>query len=247
MVRFKKKIFLFNVKETWFTHLYSFWDIFSVNAYMHVKNAENKSIAAVLDVSHTLELELNQETEVISANFSKQIRQQVKTAENEGTTCYFHKDIDQFVDFFNDFAFKKDTYTINRQRIAALGDSIKLSFSVNNGKVLAAHSYLVDEELGIVRHFHSATKRLDEQYDRNLIGRANKYLTIKSILHFKEMGFKVFDFGGYAKDTEDESLKGINNYKLLFGGKIVPCKDYYSYSYWLLKKTAKLFGLTGKL
>jgi len=51
--------------------------------------------------------------------------------------------------------------------------------------------------------------------DRNLVGRANKYLTVKNILHFKEEGYKTFDFGGYAKDTSDESLKGINNYKLL--------------------------------
>ena len=66
-------------------------------------------------------------------------------------------------------------------------------------------------------------------------------------LYFKEQGFKVFDFGGYAKDTTDESLKGINNYKLLFRGKVVPCDDYYSYGYWLLKKVSKLLDLSGEL
>ena len=128
-----------------------------------------------------------------------------------------------------------------------MGDSVKLSFATNNGEILAAHSYIIDEEVGIVRHLHSATKRLDEQYDRNLIGRANKYLTVKDILYFKEKGFKTFDFGGYAKDTPDESLKGINNYKLLFGGTVVTCIDYYSYNYWLLKRLSKLMGLSGKL
>ncbi|MEO7523658.1 MAG: hypothetical protein ABIT58_06150 [Ferruginibacter sp.] len=198
-------------------------------------------------ISHTLELDLEQSEEVIFSNFSKQIRQQVKIAEKEGTTCYFHERVDEFADFFNEFAAKKDTFTTSKDKILELGDAIKLSFAEKDGQVLAAHSYLVDEEIGIVRHHHSATKRLDENFDRNLIGRANKYLTVRDILYFKEMGFKIFDFGGYAKDTDDESLKGINNYKLLFGGQLVPCINYYSYNYWLLKKVSKLLGLSGKL
>ena len=68
----------------------------------------------------------------------------------------------------------------------------------------------------------------------------------KDIFYFKEKGFKIYDFGGFAKDTNDESLKGINNYKLLFGGKVVPCTDYYSYNYWLLKKIAKIIRAAHK-
>jgi hypothetical protein len=247
MVRYYRKIFFLNVYESWFTYQYKFGDIFTLNVFLHVKNAGNKKIPAILKTTHTLELDLEQDQELIFSNFSKQIRQQIKIAENEGTTCYFHKEIDQFVAFFNDFAVKKNTFTTSKKKITELGDSVKLSFAVNNGQILAAHSYLVDAELGIVRHLHSATKRLDERFDRNLIGRANKYLTVKDIVYFKETGFKIFDFGGYAKDTTDESLKGINNYKLLFGGKLVTCTDYYSYNYWLLKKLSKLLRLTGKL
>ena len=247
MIRFNKKLFIFNIIETWFNYEYSIWNIFKLNVFMNVKNAEHKKITGKLDISHTLELDLEQNTEVIFSNFSKQIRQQVKISENEGTSCYFHQEIEKFADFFNDFAIKKETFTTSKEKILELGDSVKLSFAENNGQILAAHSYLVDKEIGIVRHLHSATKRLDEQFDRNLIGRANKYLTVKDILYFKEQGYKVFDFGGYAKDTEDESLKGINNYKLLFGGKVVPCYNYYSYGYWFLKSLSRALGLSGKL
>lgn len=247
MIRYYRKIFFFNVKETWFTYQFKFVDIFSLNSFLHIKNNCGKKIWAVQKTSHTIELNLEQDKDLILANFSKQIRQQVKIAENEGTICYFHKEIDKFVDFFNDFANKKETFTTSKNKIIELGNLVKLSFALKNGQILAAHSYLLDEEMGIVRHLHSATKRLDEQYDRNLIGRANKFLTVQDILYFKEMGYKVFDFGGYANNTKDESLKGINNYKLLFGGKIVPCIDYYSYNYWLMKKITKLLGLSGKL
>jgi len=247
MIQYYKKVLFFKVKESWFSYQFKWNDLFSLNVFFHIKDKINKKIWGVKENTFTIELDLEQSIDILQANFSKQIRQQIKIAENEGTICYFHTDIDQFVSFFNDFAFKKDTYTTRKEKIIDMGNSIKLSFATNGGQVLAAHSYIIDEEIGIVRHFHSATKRLDEHYDRNLIGRANKYLTVKDILYFKEIGFKIFDFGGYAKDTEDESLKGINNYKLLFGGKVVECIDYYSYSYWLLKKTAKILGIAGKL
>jgi hypothetical protein len=247
MIRYNKKIFIFKVKETWFTYQYRFWDIFSLNVFYHLKNIEGKKIPGVQNNSHTLELDMEQDLDLILSNFSKQIRQQIKIAENEGTNCYFHREIDLFVNFVNDFAHKKQTFTISNNNIIELGNAVKLSFAVNDGKILAAHSYLVDEELGIVRHLHSATKRLDEHSDSNLIGRANKFLTVKDILYFKEQGFKIFDFGGYAKDTSDKSLQGINNYKLLFGGKVVECFDYYSLNYWVLKQISKTLGLSGKL
>jgi hypothetical protein len=244
MIRYYKKFNFLKVCESWFTYKFKFWDIFSLNVFFHIKN-KPKWIPGIRNVSYTLELDLEQDVDIITSNFSKQIRQQIRIAENEGTSCYFHTQVDEFVHFFNDFAIKKDTWTTSKKRIEEMKDNIKLSFAVNNGQILAAHSYLVDKEIGIVRHLHSATKRLDETFDRNLIGRANKYLTVTDILYFKENGFKIFDFGGFAKNTDDESLKGINNYKLLFGGKLVSCINYYSVNLWIMKKVAKIFGASG--
>jgi len=246
MVQYTRRISIFKVNETWFRYQFHFWDIFTLNSFLHIKDYTGK-IPAVKDISHTLELDLEQGIDKIEADFSKQIRQQVKIAKTEGTTCYFHRDIEQYVAFFDEFAQSKGIASTSRNKILELGESLKLSFASNNGQILAAHSYLIDKEMGIVRHYHSATKRLDESVDKNLVGRANKYLTVNDILYFKEKGLKIFDFGGYAKDTEDKSLQGINNYKLLFGGKVVPCLDYYSYLYWTFRKISKLLGLRGKL
>ena len=244
MIRYYKKFTFVKVYESWFTYEFKFWDIFSFNAFFHLKN-KPRWIPAIRNHSYTLELDLEQDVNVITSSFSKQIRQQIKIAENENTVCFFHEQVDEFVDFFNEFALKKDTWTTSKKRIEEMKDNIKLSFATNNGQILAAHSYLVDKEEGIVRHIHSATKRLDENFDRNLIGRANKYLTVTDILYFKENGLKIFDFGGFAKNTQDEGLKGINNYKLLFGGKLVDCINYYSVNLWLMKKVAKIFGASG--
>lgn len=246
MIKYYKSFHFLKVYESWFIYKFRLKDIFTLNVHFHVKNSRH-SIFGIKEISYTLEIDLEKSVEDITANFSKQIRQQSKIAEKEETVCYFHTNIDEFVDFFNDFASKKDTWTTSKKRMIELGGNVKMSFAVNNGQMLAAHSYLIDSELGIVRHLHSATKRLDESYDRNLIGRANKYLTVTDIFYFKQQGFKIFDFGGFAKDTKDESLKGINNYKLLFGGKLVPCFNYFSVNYWLLKNLIAKMGIAGKV
>ena len=247
MIRYYKKFYFLKVYENWFQYKYRLQDVFGLNVYWNIKRQDTRKIPGIKNISHTIELDLEQDVETIYTNFSKQIRQQAKAAENEGITCYFHQQIDEFVDFFNDFAMKKNTDMVSRRRIEEMGADIQLSFAVHNGQVLAAHSYLTDKEAGIVRHHHSATRRLDENTDRNLIGRANKYLTAKNIVLFKEQGFKTFDFGGYAKDTTNESLKGINNYKLLFGGRVTDSVNYFSFNYWLMKKISKLLGMGGKV
>ena len=191
MIRYYKKFYFLKVYENWFSYNFRFWDVFSLNVFFHIKNQVG-FIPGIKSNSYTLELDLTQETNAIFSDFSKQIRQQVKIAENEGIECIFHSEIDTFVDFFNEFAQKKDTFTTSKQRIRDMGGTVKLSFAKYKGQILAAHSYIVDDETLIVRHLHSATKRLDENFDRNLIGRANKYLTVSDILYFKENGFKIF-------------------------------------------------------
>ncbi len=247
MIRYYKKFSFLKVYENWFTYKYKLGDVLGLNVYWHVKKQDINKIPAIKNISHTIELDLGQDSETITANFSKQIRQQAKIAENEGIVCLFHQQIDDFILFFNDFAIKKNTHLVSKEKIEAIGNNLILSFAMYNGQVLAAHSYLTDLETGIVRHHHSATRRLEENYDKNLIGRANKYLTVKNIFYFKEQGFKIFDFGGYTKDTTNESLKGINTYKLLFGGKVTASVDYFSYNYWLLRKISRLLGMSGKV
>ncbi|MBL0358095.1 MAG: hypothetical protein IPP72_15055 [Chitinophagaceae bacterium] len=248
MIRYYKKFYFLKVYENWFQYKYRLVDVLGLNVYWNVKKQDRANLPCIKNISHTIELDLGQDEETIIGNFSKQIRQQARVAETEGISCSFNNgETDKFVDFFNDFARKKNTSLVSRRRIEEFGDNITLSFALFNGEVLAAHSYLTDKETGIVRHHHAATRRLDEQIDRNLIGRANKYLTSKNIIYFKQQGYKVFDFGGYAKDTTDESLKGINNYKLLFGGKVVESVNYFTYGYWLLKKLSGLLGMKGKV
>jgi lipid II:glycine glycyltransferase (peptidoglycan interpeptide bridge formation enzyme) len=247
MVRYYKKFYFFTIYDNWFEYCGKFSFIVGCNAFWHIKQPVKGFLPAVKNITHTVELDITQKEEDIFASFSKQIRQQYRIAETEGTTVEKTADIDGFVDFFNEFAVKKNTHLVSVRRIVELGEHINLFFAKNNGVIVAASSFLTDRNTGMVRHYHASTKRLDENFDKNLIGRANKYLIAKAILYYKEQGYTTFDFGGYSPNTTDPSLIGINNFKMLFGGKVVPCTNYFTYGYWLLKKVSKLLGMSGKV
>jgi lipid II:glycine glycyltransferase (peptidoglycan interpeptide bridge formation enzyme) len=238
MISYKKKFYFFKVRETWFNYHSTFSDLFGLNIYSHVKNNQNSKIYGVKNNSYTVELSLLPGIEEITSNFRNTVKQEIRKSEKEGVECFFERDVDTFVRFYNEFAKAKNIYPANKQMIERIGPQFQISFAKLNGELLAAHSYLVDEELGIARLFHSASRRLDETFDRNVIGRANKLLTAKDIFHFKEKGFTLMDFGGYAENTEDKSMKGINEFKLSFGGIKVECVNYQSLLYYLLNKIA---------
>lgn len=245
MVKYFKRIFFVKIEESWFDGKMNFWDSFTFKAIYHFK--ANRKIWGIKQISHTLELNLEQDEQIILSNFSKAYRQQIRKAEEEGIVIDTVNDIDKFVEFFNEFALQKGTYATSKERILEKMEFLVISFAKHNNGIIAAHSYLVDKEHKIVRHYQSANKRFDNNLNKNFVGQANKFLLFTNILQFKKDGFKIFDFGGYEINTSDESLIGINNYKLKFGGKIVKCFDYYSLAYWVLKKIGKLFGSVGKV
>ena len=245
MVRYSKKFYFFKVYETWFQYKFRVSDIFSLNAYLHLKDVENKKIFGIQSNTYTVELSLEQGLETIFLNFRSTVKQEIKKSEKEGVVCNFSGDAEIFVQFYNEFASGKNISLTSKRRIDEIGDNFMITFAYLGNNILAAHSYLIDKEIGIARLYHSASKRFDENFDRNLIGRANKLLTYKDIVYFKEAGFKTFDFGGIAENTTDKSLLGINEFKLSFGGKKVVCINYNSFGYTFLKKLGRRIGATG--
>ena len=240
MIRFTKKFYFWKVQDTWFVYQYRFSHAFTLAQFSFVKKHDSTPRFCVKDISHTVELSLEPGMESIIAGFRNTVKQEVRKAEQEQVTCSFREDTDRFIEFFNDFAALKKLYPAKKDMIRSMGAHFQTSFAEIDGEMLVAHSYLVDPELGICRLFQSASRRLDERFDRKLIGRANKLLTAKDIQHFKEKGFKLMDFGGYAENTSDKGLQGINDFKLSFGGHKAECINYYTWPYAVLRKLSLL-------
>lgn len=245
MIRFKKKFIFLKVNEVWFGYAFNFADCIGLTAYMHVKGNTQK-IYGVKQISYTVENNLEEQEEVIFSKYSKTVQVEIKQAEKKDVQCFFHDDVKGFTEFYNNFAASRKIDLISERRLNEMEGFLKLSYAVSGNTVLAAHSYLVDEKLGIARLMHAASQRLNDGVDKQLVGRANKLLHYKDMLYFKAAGMRWYDFGGYANDTTDKGLQGINNFKMSFGGQKVVCNNYSSYAYSIMKKTAAFLGLLGK-
>jgi len=236
MINYTKKFKFFNVHERWFQYNFNWKDAFSMVRLLHLKNKPNQFIPAIRVKTHTVELNLEPEIDAIFNSFSSTTKRHIRNSKADGVECTFNNHSTEFfVSFYNEFAQAKNIYTTTVDRINEMKDFLYISYAHLNDEVLVAHSYLIDPKMKIVRLFHSASRRLDETLDSNLIGRANKCLTFEDIVCFKNLGIEIMDFGGYANNTTNKGLKGINDFKLAFGGKVVECIDYDSIFYSVIR------------
>ncbi|MBC6491858.1 hypothetical protein ACFSQD_10955 [Flavihumibacter stibioxidans] len=245
MIRIKRKFVFLNVFEYWFNYKGGFWGSFGLNAYNHIRK-ELKNPFLIKVPNYTVELDLTKSKEQILEDFSRTVKSQVRNSEKDGVHCYFDQDVRKFVGFFNEFAPSKGIPPETVERILGYGDSLKISYAELDGQILAAHTYVYDQEQKIVRQMHSASKRFDEQFDKNKIGRANKYLHYRDMLAFKDQGITAYDFGGYQETHSDKVIESLLNFKLDFGAVKKTSSNYYTISYFLLRKLSLMLGIIKK-
>jgi len=103
--------------------------------------------------------------------------------------------------------------------------------------------YIKDDENKIARLLFSVSTiyGLDDKTKRNKIGWINKALHWKSILYFKEKGYKEYDWGGYSNNPNNKELAGIDKFKKAFGGEIIQVYDYYSIGFYILNQLKEIF------
>jgi lipid II:glycine glycyltransferase (peptidoglycan interpeptide bridge formation enzyme) len=244
MVRFLKNFGKFNVHEVWFADEKKFVDTFKLSVYMHPQK-NSGCFFGLKNYSYTIENDLSLSLHEIFENCSKTVKIEVKQAQKQQVQCFFSNDIEAFVSFYNDFAKERQIDATSAKRLTEMLANLQLSFVTLDGIIVAAHGYLVDEQQKIVRLMLSASKRLSSVENKQQVGKINKLLHWHDFEYFKKQGFLKYDFGGFAKDTVDKGLDGINKFKQSFGGRIVLCKNVASIPYTALKKIAGLFGKLG--
>ncbi len=241
MVVFKKKFYLFQVTDTWFNHKFKFNDLYTFKVYSYVNKPIQHQFLYKKEISHTLILSLLQSNEDIFSGFRATYKNEINKAVKRGVQTKFINDIDLFVSLYNDFAQSKNIYPVRKKILENIGNNLQLSFAYFDNSPVAAHAYITDIDSGITRLYLSGSQRFNNYIDKNLVGYANKLLMYDDMLHFKELNYKTFDFGGYALNTKNKSLQGINDFKESFGGEINVCDSYYTYLYYYLKRiTEKL-------
>jgi hypothetical protein len=177
---------------------------------------------------HTLCLDLACDADTILSGIHKETRYEIRRAGKDNFACEYHSHPDralaeEFFGYYDRFADIKNVPRVNRTRISAFRRHDVLDLSRvrgADGRVLVWHAYLRTRNRA--RLIHSASHfRGADKLEAAMIGRANRYLHWMDILHCKEKGLGVYDFGGwYAGQTDEEKLK-INHFKESFGGERV--------------------------
>jgi hypothetical protein len=175
---------------------------------------------------HTLLIDLAQDDETLQTAMSKNMRSQLRKAENDGFVWEPSTDLEEFRGLFNAFAADKGLKALSTGVLEAERAFLFIAKVTFEGKPLVAHAYLVDRDESRARFLYGATVRLAEGVDANLVGRANRWAHWREMQEFRSQGLGTFDFGGYALNTKDAQKQGINQFKEAFGGRVVEESTY---------------------
>jgi lipid II:glycine glycyltransferase (peptidoglycan interpeptide bridge formation enzyme) len=229
MLALDKKILLFKIKEIHFSE-----KPFNVEGcdFLIFPFCKNK-----VDVKgfvryqrFTSIIDLTQDLDTIFNKFHRDTYKGIKRAEREGITISVNTGYERFFELYQDFVRKKEIDSV----FGGLGvetaslDTMKkkgtLFTAEHCGEMLGGMLFLEDEEN--IETLVSASKRLDRDAENKaIIGSVNRLIRWEAMKYAKEKGIKEFDLGGIfpeEKVAKDPEKKGINSFKLSFGGDVVP-------------------------
>ncbi len=185
--------------------------------------------------AQTLVNELEAPIDELFSKVQSDTRNKIRRAEKEGivTKFYSSEDIlrqpevlDEFMEAYNQFIISKNLRgmcTKNQLEAYCKSNMLYLFVAAYQGCNIVFHIYVGNGQ--ITRGIYSASlfRNENESYKKNLHGNANKLLHWRGMCKFKELGYKLYDWGGHSKLNE---LQSINRFKEAFGGEI---KDRYHY------------------
>jgi hypothetical protein len=180
---------------------------------------------------HTLVLDLSADEDRLLEEMSKDTRSKVRRAMQKDPLKVAaaqepsSADVDTFADFYDRFATVRSVARVFRPRLHALAQSGNLAITTataEDGAILVQHAYVAARGRSFMLYSGSVLSESADSGERNLIGRANRYLHWHDIRLFKERGFALYDFGGLDVTGRSEKTAGIARFKRGFGGEVRP-------------------------
>ena len=200
------------------------------------------------EVKFTKMIDLRPAEDDIFKGFSKHTRRKIKQGANGG--FQFEKDVPEteLMDIYLVFARDNNLPELDKRVIEAYWPGVTVTKLSYNCRTLVMHSLMVDEKAKRACMLHDAAmfRQMPDIRHRNLIGHANRYLHFLDMMYLKERGIESLDLGGYAKDTEDEHLQHINEFKDGFGGELVEMSNYTSHPLLCYRKLSRCLRLKGR-
>lgn len=179
---------------------------------------------------HTIRVDLRLDQDELLARMGKNNRYKIlRAGSRDGLTyeCWHPGSahvIDEFCDFFENFARLTGLHRPNRHWLRCHADAGVLDISrikTEAGQTLAWHTHFRQAVHSRLLHSASVYREHDSSPIRNMVGRANRYHHWRDMLRFKSEGIEVYDFGGWYAGQEDDARLRINRFKEEFGGQVV--------------------------
>lgn len=195
-------------------------------------------IAGVLDprepdkwkAANTLIINLTQGEEELFSQVQKTTRYEIRRALDKdelALTTYANpslEEVAEFCDFYDEFAGSRSLRPIFRPRLYSLARANMLVLTSAGKQVetpLVWHAYVASQKRMMLLYSASLFRHTETSADRNLLGRANRCLHWKDILHAKKIGALLYDMGGIDIVGEDPQKARIAEFKRGFGGQVV--------------------------
>lgn len=226
MITISEKRGPFSIKRIWFKNdscsNCTLLRLMRVNEPSESKNAYNE-----LSYTPISDLTLSEENLLMAVR--KTVRNEIRRAEKDNLSLYHFdsEDIKNNPESVEEFelAYKKFAADLNNEMVSSAYSREKINqyldakcFFLTETKkdsLSVYHAYVYDEDEAVL--IYSVSDFRDDSVDRNLAGRANKYLHYQDMLMFKRMGLQVYDWGNIS---DPEEPNGIDNFKLSFGGTV---------------------------
>ncbi len=226
MISIIEKHGLFTVKRVWFKKEID--TKCTLLRLMRIGEPIN-SETAYNELSYTPISDLTLEENELLMKVRKTCRNEIRRAEKDNLDIFFFDSatINNNIEILNEFeaAYKKFAEDLKNEMVSSAYNRNKITqylksncfflSEAKRGSLSVYHAYVYDEDEAVL--IYSVSDFRDDSVDRNLAGRANRYLHFQDMIMFKHRGLKVYDWGNVSNP---ENPNGIDNFKLSFGGDI---------------------------
>jgi hypothetical protein len=248
LLEIEKRIFIYKIKQIHFSRQVDDLDGCDCLKYTCIKDYVEKD-SFTCEKKLTTVLDLTQDIDLLWKNIGKNNRNKIRNAEREGIKIKKGERYEDFYKMYRSFGRNKSLLPrigVGLASLQAIKNHGTLFIAEYQNELLIGDVLLENEEA--MYWWLSSSKRLQANQDEaRLIGRAHRMLIWEVVKYAKKNGIKEFDLGGLWSDEEvkrDEKRRGLNLFKLGFGGNVVERYDYWKY---YSKPIRLLAGLYSKL
>ncbi len=168
----------------------------------------------------TLIVDLDMQMETVFSNFKSKTRNEIRRAFNEHIEFSTEENKQNFISFYNKFALKKGQGLLSYDSFIRLNNLVITKATIDD-RPLVMHAYLIYPEGAKARLINSASRRLEKNANKALIGWANRFLHFQDMIYFKNQHITAYDLGGTAHHTKKRDQHRIEAFKREFGGETV--------------------------